>query len=72
MVLPDDVQGHWVEFNHTGHQPDVPRHPEIPISGPSAIVKQEDVAFPGEPLGDHMGVVQADDLAEFATSLGVL
>ena len=72
MVLPDDVQGHWVEFNHAGHQPDIPWHPEIPISSPSAIVKQKDVAFPWEPLGDHMGVVQADELAEFATSLGVL
>ena len=72
MVLPDDVKGHRVEFDDAGCQSDESWHSEVAIAGPSAVVEEEDVAFPGEALWDHMGMVQADELTKFASLLGVL
>ncbi len=71
MVFPDDVQGHGVEFDHAGCQSEVPWHPEVSIAGPSAVVEEQYVAFSGEALGDHMSMVQADELTKFPASLGV-
>lgn len=71
MVFPDDVQGHGVEFDDAGGEPDVPGHAEVSVACPSAVVEEQDVAFSGEALGDHMGMVWADELTEFASSLGV-
>ena len=72
MVFPDDVQGHGVEFDDAGGEPDEPGHAEVSVACPSAVVEEQDVAFPGETLGDHMGMVQADELTNFLTCLGVL
>jgi len=75
LVLPDDVKGHGVKLYDAGCQPDEPWHSEVSIAGPSAVVEEEDVAFPGEALGNHMRMVQADELTKAATlrgGLGVL
>jgi len=71
MVFPDDVQGHGVKFNDAGCQSDVPWHSEVSVACPSAVVEEQDVAFPGEALWDHMGMVQANELTKFLASLGI-
>lgn len=71
MVFPDDVQGHGVEFDDAGGEPDELGHAEVSVACPSTVVEEQDVAFPGETLGDHMRMVWADELTKFLASLGV-
>lgn len=71
MVLPDDLERHGVKLDHPGQQSNVSGHPEIPVACPSTVVKEQDVAFPREALGDQMRMVRADELTKAATSHGV-